>query len=136
MKKDLDLHFTLPAAPDELANVRQIVRGIAEALDVTPERVTDVIIAVDEACANVVAHAYRPEAPGAMNVRAHTDVDDLVVVVSDQGSAIVDSKQPGAGVGLRLIRELSDELVIEGPGPQGTRLTMRFAIDPQASSPS
>jgi two-component sensor histidine kinase len=63
-----------------------------------------------------------------MHLRAHTQANEIVFVVSDNGSAVVESKSAGAGMGLQLIDALSDEFLIEGPGRDGTRLTMRFKL--------
>ena len=64
-----------------------------------------------------------------MHVRAHTQADEVVFVVSDNGSPIVEGKSPGAGLGLQLIERISDRLDIEGPGEDGTRLTIHFNLD-------
>ena len=107
-----------------------MVRAIASTLQVEATQTNGMVLAVDEACANVVAHAYRPEHPDPiMHVRAHTQADEVVFVVSDNGSPIVEGRSPGAGLGLRMIDELSDQLEIEGPGEDGTRLTMHFHVD-------
>jgi anti-sigma regulatory factor (Ser/Thr protein kinase) len=129
MRSDVDVQLTLAARAEELASVRQMVRAIGRTLHVDHELETHMLLAVDEACANVVAHAYQPDQPDAvMHVRAHTQADEVVFVISDQGSPIVEGKQPGAGMGLRLIRHVSDQLVIEGPGEDGTRLTIHFRL--------
>ena len=130
MRRDVDVQLTLAADPSELGQVRQIVRAIGDTLHVPPGRTDDMVLTVDEACANVVAHAYRPDHPERiMHVRVHTQADEVVFVVSDNGSPIVEGKSPSAGLGLRLIREIADQLDIEGPGEDGTRVTNHFHLD-------
>jgi anti-sigma regulatory factor (Ser/Thr protein kinase) len=130
VRRDVDVQLTLAADPSELGQVRQLVRAIGATLQVAPGRADDMVLAVDEACANVVAHAYRPDHPErVMHVRAHTQADEIVFVVSDNGSPIIEGKSPGAGLGLRLIQDIADELDIEGPGEDGTRVTIHFRLD-------
>jgi sigma-B regulation protein RsbU (phosphoserine phosphatase) len=129
MRREVDVQLTLAARPSELRRVREMVGAIAATLGVEGQRADSIMLAVDEACANVVAHAYREDEPdGVMHVRAHTQADEIVFVVSDNGSPIVKGKSTGAGLGLRLIDSLSDELEIEGPGKDGTRLTIHFHL--------
>jgi anti-sigma regulatory factor (Ser/Thr protein kinase) len=129
MRREVDIQLTLAARADELPGVRQMIRAIGRTLHVDAELEGHMLLAVDEACANVVAHAYSPDHPDAlMHVRAHTQADEVVFVVSDQGSPITTGKSPGAGMGLSLIRAISDELEIEGPGDDGTRLTIHFRL--------
>ena len=124
------MQLTLAAVPAELGHVRQVVRAIGATLELDKQRTNDMVLVVDEACANVVAHAYRPDNPDRiMHVRAHTQADEVVFVVSDNGSPIVEGKSPGAGLGLKLIERISDHLDIEGPGEDGTRLTIHFNLD-------
>jgi anti-sigma regulatory factor (Ser/Thr protein kinase) len=123
------MQMTLAADPAELSKVRQMVRAIGSTLHLPPAETNDMVLAVDEACANVVAHAYRADHPERiMHVRAHTQADEVVFVVSDNGSPIVEGKSAGAGLGLRLIEDLSHRLDIEGPGEDGTRLTIHFQL--------
>jgi anti-sigma regulatory factor (Ser/Thr protein kinase) len=130
MRREVDVQLTLAADPGELRQVRAMVRAIASTLQVEATHTHSMVLAVDEACANVIAHAYQPDHPERiMHVRAHTQADEVVFVVSDNGSPIVEGRSPGAGIGLRLIDELSDQLEIEGPAADGTRLTMHFHLD-------
>ena len=130
MKREVDMQLTLAADPAELGRVRQMVRAIGATLRLPAAETNDMVLAVDEACANVVAHAYEPDHPERiMHVRAHTQADEVVFVVSDNGSPIVEGKSSGAGLGLRLIEGLSDQLEIEGPGDDGTRLTIHFNLE-------
>lgn len=87
-----------------------------------------VSLAVTEAVANVVLHAY-PTGHGHVTVTADIVEDELVVVVSDSGvggHSFQSSGQAGLGLGLALIRELSTSATIVPTG-EGTTVTMQFA---------
>jgi anti-sigma regulatory factor (Ser/Thr protein kinase) len=86
-----------------------------------------VALAVTEAITNVVRHAY--SAPGGtVMLSAQASTDELVVAVTDEGigsRSDVARRNPGMGVGLALIRELSKSVHIDAT-TTGTTITMRF----------
>jgi serine/threonine-protein kinase RsbW len=88
----------------------------------------EVRLAVGEACANVVVHAYRNASePGEIHLRALRDEDGLVVEVRDDGcgpSPRADS--PGLGLGVPLMARLSRELQILDRDPSGTLVRLTF----------
>jgi len=53
-----DLEITLPARAENVAVVRHAVGGLGEVLDVDDQTLSDIKLAVTEACTNVVIHAY------------------------------------------------------------------------------
>jgi anti-sigma regulatory factor (Ser/Thr protein kinase) len=90
----------------------------------------DVSLAITEALANVVLHAY-PTREGDVSVVAELVDTDLVVVVSDTGAGarrFESAQSAGLGLGLGLIRGLCPGAVIAAT-PAGTAVTMRFTTD-------
>jgi anti-sigma regulatory factor (Ser/Thr protein kinase) len=86
-----------------------------------------VALAVTEAVANAVRHAY-PDGSGEAQVVVEVTDEQVVVSVTDQGTGVrgfTASRSPGAGLGLRLIRTLADDVRIE-PGSGGTLVRMMF----------
>jgi serine/threonine-protein kinase RsbW len=87
-----------------------------------------VALAVTEAVTNVVRHAY--SAPGGtIMLSAEASADELVIVVADEGIGSrghIARRNPGMGIGLPLIRELSASVRIDATN-NGTTITMRFA---------
>ncbi len=127
MTLEVHTRLVLPAQAERLRDVREVVRTVAATAGAPIDRIEDMVLAVGEACANVVAHAY-DEGGGDMHVLIDRRQDDLVMVVSDSGAPIVDKRSEGAGVGLKLIRELCDSVAIEGPGDAGTVIVMTFRL--------
>jgi anti-sigma regulatory factor (Ser/Thr protein kinase) len=89
-----------------------------------------VALAVSEAVANVVVHAYRDRHPGAepgdVHVTVRVEADELLVAVVDKGvgmAARADS--PGAGLGLAIIATLADRFEVQQLNT-GTRLLLGF----------
>ena len=86
-----------------------------------------IAIAVSEAVANAVVHAYPDRSDGHVRVHASQELGALLIIISDDGQGMAaQSDRGGLGVGLSLIARLCSSLQIDGDGV-GTRLTMRFA---------
>jgi serine/threonine-protein kinase RsbW len=99
------------------------------ALDET--KVSDVVLAVNEAMANAAEYAYVAVGrPGTMHVQAHYDwtAATLTVTVSDQG--VWRSTDPGTterrrGRGIPLMRALADRAIVDS-SPAGTRVCLEW----------
>jgi anti-sigma regulatory factor (Ser/Thr protein kinase) len=120
------LELSLRATPSELREMRDSVVAFAEGMPgIDPGAVR---LAVGEACANAVVHAYRSAVePGEIHLRAIAIEDGLVVEVRDDGcgpSPRDDS--PGLGLGLPLMARLSRELQVLAREPSGTLVRLLF----------
>jgi serine/threonine-protein kinase RsbW len=122
-----DLEITLPARAENVAVVRHAVGGLGEVLDVDDQTLSDIKLAVTEACTNVVVHAY-PDGEGPMGLRASIDDRRLYLVVLDRGRGIVPRPDsPGLGLGLPLIATLAESLEL-GTG-RGEETEVRMVFD-------
>ena len=121
---------TVPAVAENVAPLRHAVVDLAAEAGAEEGVRTDLALAVGEACANVVVHAYPPGDIGPLIVQAAIDTSEIVVTVVDQGQGMTPRPDsPGLGLGLPLIANLSDRLEIqEGPDGVGTQLEMVFAL--------
>ena len=127
MSGHVHTRLALPARSDQLRLVRSAVRSLAAVAGADSDRIDDMVVAVNEACANVITHAYGEE-QGELHLLVDRREADLVFVVSDSGKPVIERRTAGAGLGLPMIRELSDSVTIEGPGDAGTVVVMTFAL--------
>lgn len=105
--------LTLDARPESLSVVRHVLGALPASWTVDAETFDDVLVAVNEACSNVVLHAY-PGQDGLMEVHGKVDGARLHVAVTDRGDGIERDVEPhDHGVGLDLIETLSDQVVID-----------------------
>jgi anti-sigma regulatory factor (Ser/Thr protein kinase) len=107
------------------------VLALADARGAGKTAQADIALAVSEACANVVMHAYLgdPE-PGPLTAEAYHDKGELVVVITDEGRGMVPRPDsPGLGLGLPLITRLTERVEIGDYAPTGTEVRMTFAFD-------
>lgn len=113
------------AAPKELQETRRVVRGVLAEAGASDDCARDVVLAVDEACQNVIRHAYGPERSGDIELTIERDGDALVVTVVDWAPRVdpqqirpreLDDVRPG-GLGTFLIQEVMDAADFVEPPP-------------------
>lgn len=117
------------AVADHVADVRRAVLAFAREHGASGAALSDIALAVSEACTNVVMHAYIDTTPGPIRVEAYHENGELVVVVADEGRGMAPRPDsPGLGLGLALIARLAERVEITDHTPTGTKLQMTFAV--------
>ena len=123
-----DVALTLPARAENVAVVRHALGGLGEALDLDPQTLSDLKLAVTEACTNVVVHAY-PDGEGLMEIAADIEGAVLRISIRDDGRGIVPRPDsPGLGLGLPLIATLSETLELGKADDDRTEVSMTFRM--------
>ena len=127
----LDLEF--PAQPGEMRTVRAALRTALDGEEVAPELRDKLVLVVDEACTNIMRHAYCGS-EGNIALRLSRERDMLVFEIADQAPPVdpkrvqprdLDECRPG-GLGVAFIDSLMDEWRIEpAHGGKGNVLHMR-----------
>jgi len=132
--------LTLDALPENLALTRLALAGVAANAGASREIVADLKLAVTEACTNVIQHAYgEADGTGTIVVRYTGEPGLVEVEVEDSGSGFEIAAPPdtteqngaGNGMGLMIIRVLSDELEISDTG-SGMRLRFVKRFSPES----
>jgi serine/threonine-protein kinase RsbW len=132
-----NLRLSLSNRPENVSLVRDVLTGLAEAIQLDEDSTYDIKAAVTEACNNVVLHAYEGK-EGPLGVELYAPASGIVAVVRDRGKGIAPGVQSGEevgpGIGLRMIRALVSELEFENQtaagaseGAGGTGVRMTFA---------
>jgi anti-sigma regulatory factor (Ser/Thr protein kinase) len=118
----MTLREELPAAPASVGAARRLLRRFAGDLGVDLDGVE---LAVSEAVANAVAHAYK-DSRGTVELQAAVAPYELQVVVRDHGCGMGGKENGGgAGFGLPIIRRLARHVEVADARP-GVVLTMTF----------
>jgi PAS domain S-box-containing protein len=126
--RDRRLVRRYPARPDQLSVARRALREWLAEVNVPEAERPDVVLAVGEALANAVEHAYWRTAPGAVEIDASCPRDgELVIRIADEGNWR-DPQAPGdRGRGLAIMEELTDSLETK-TSRGGTIVTLRRRI--------
>ena len=125
-----------PARAEAVPLARHAAARCARTLGADESVAQAVALAVTEACANAVLHAYRErEEPGEMTVSVDKQDDFLCVNVVDDGVGMVPRlDSPGLGMGLPLISKLTAAVELRSRPEGGCHVRMRFDLAPQAAA--
>ena len=121
-------HQVFPAVSEELYSIRSSVRAWLEARGIAESAAADILIAVGEATANVVRHAYRGQEAGDLEVRMTLEDALVDIEVSDKGRWIEPEKTGDQlGIGTELIRGVSEGMSVHS-GVEGTQVSFRIKL--------
>jgi anti-anti-sigma factor len=122
----------LPAVPASLPGLRRRLGAWLTGLGMGEQDRVGVMVAVGEACANAVEHAYRGQDAGLMFVTAGVDVDGVLTVsVRDEGNWRPPDRDPGdRGRGLLIMRQMVDRVEIEEEHGTTVTLSLRLRRSP------
>jgi serine/threonine-protein kinase RsbW len=123
-----DFELRIRAEVEELQQLRHALGPWLDGHGAAPDVRTEITLAVHEAAANAVEHAY-VRVPGELVVRAREDDGCVVVVVEDAGEWRAPSRTDQRGRGLALMHGLMDDVEIAAAGSgSGTRVTLRRRV--------
>lgn len=115
-EKPFELEFS--ADPKKLRMVRERVQLACESLGCDKKTVSDVVIAVNEACMNIIQHAYKGNVGGDIKLGINLKGDVLNVEILDYAEPVdtdlikprnLDDVKPG-GLGTHFIQEIMDQI--------------------------
>lgn len=124
---------TFPARADALQAVREVVNQACDDCGCTQSMATDIVIAVGEACQNVVRHAYKDIEDGEATLEIYCKEGIIEFHLQDSAPSVDPEKlkpewpeEPGpGGLGICLIHDIMDEVEhIPAPSGQGNLLRM------------
>lgn len=132
------VHRSWPADPEQLVRIRRELAGWLAPLALTEEQTADVVLAVDEAAANAVRHAYGPGEAGAVELTlwteggTETEPATLSIEVVDHGQWRPPVEEPTeGGRGIGLMNTMSESVLIHYDD-RGSRVLLRHRIaDPE-----
>ncbi|MDO8588600.1 MAG: ATP-binding protein [Armatimonadota bacterium] len=126
------VELKIPCKPEYVRTVRSVVKELAEELALPVESVDAVQIAVSEAVANIIRHAYGPgKSPQPVFLRCCRGPGRLTIEIIDRGIgfSVPKTDQPPdlsreGGLGIVLIRALMDRVDYWSRPNVGTRIRM------------
>lgn len=137
MSQTPELRLELLSKPAYLCGVRELIGGVAQQLGFTPPHAHHIVLAVDEALANVMVHGYQRREDGPIRVDVFRVADNgansgIKIVIEDEGKTVdpatirsreLSDIRPG-GLGVHIIREMMNEVAYEPRPSGGMRLTL------------
>jgi serine/threonine-protein kinase RsbW len=127
---------TFPGKYESLAKIAEFVRQAACSAGFDSITAYQVETAVDEACSNIIEHAYGGEDRGEIGFESQVSDNELVIILRDTGKHFnpgkyrsPDLKAPlqkrdNHGLGLFFIKKLMDEVLFSYDEASGNQLKM------------
>jgi serine/threonine-protein kinase RsbW len=125
-----------PGRYDSLAGIVDLVTAAAEKAGLDMRGVHAVQLAVDEACSNIIEHAYGGEGRGDIECTCCANSDGLTMTLTDHGAPFDPDSVPEpdlqgdlegraeGGLGVYIMRQVMDEVRYEFTPDSGNVLTM------------
>jgi len=125
-----------PGNYKNLETISEFVIGQAEQADFSPSAVYAIQTAVDEACANIIDHAYGGENLGEIAIQIEKIKKGLRIILWDQGEPFNPDDVPEPditspleirkerGLGIFFMRKLMDEVTFSFSESKGNKLTL------------
>ena len=117
------LNLCITSQTKNLNLVREFVASAAKDAGFDEITINNIIIAVDEACTNIIKHAYENKPDNSVDVSITFDNNKFNIIIKDKGKSFDPSKisSPNmneyfkqykvGGLGIHLMRSLMDEVI-------------------------
>jgi serine/threonine-protein kinase RsbW len=128
--------LTVPGRYEYLATIADFIAEMGRDAGFDQDTIFHVQMAVDEACSNVIEHAYQGEDRGDITLTCRCEEKEWVILIYDQGRAFDPSSVPEpnlnpnldeiktGGLGLYFMRQLMDEVEFSFDENKGNKLRM------------
>ena len=124
---------------EKLQPLRQLVHGILGKLECSDEHIQAIVLAVNEACMNVIQHAYHNRDDGEIIIEFYKENNELIIRIIDYADKVdmnliksrnLDDVRPG-GLGVYFISQLMEHVEYKNLSSEtGNLLEMRKHIFP------
>jgi len=120
--KTKQYQLKIPSQTDNLELIRNFVSGVAKKVGFDANDTNKIELAIDEACSNVIKHAYKHDEHQDINIAIKIDYQKIAIIVTDRGDSfrMKDVELPDmknylaelrvGGLGIYLMKTLMDEV--------------------------
>lgn len=133
--------LSIPGRFSGLEKIREFVGQFAKEAGMSDSAVYAVQLAVDEACSNIIEHAYGGEDVGIIDCTCVVKDESLMIIIRDHGKSFKPEEVPpmqkdvplqkvkSGGAGIYLMKQLMDEVTFEFNKDSGNVLTLVKYLD-------
>ncbi len=121
-KNKINKSLKITSRTENLSVIREFILSAAEEVGIKPGVTEDVMLAVDEACTNIIKHAYQSYPEGEILLKLNYSDHKLTITIVDYGSSFNPNDVPDpdlqkyyrqhrvGGLGMYLMKTLMDEV--------------------------
>lgn len=134
--KNINRRLSVKSTTDNLARIRTFVKKQASAAGFNADEANKIVLAVDEACTNIIKHAYKYSEFGKINININFNKVRLRISITDEGSHFNSSSVPEpdlkkyyeerrvGGLGMYLMKRLMDEVIYSQFNSKRNKVTL------------
>ncbi len=134
--KQIHKKLKVKSTTDNLSRIRDFIHQTAMECKLPKEKIGDIILAVDEACTNVIKHAYKYSPEGEIDIDIKCKNNRFYVIITDKGEKFDITLIPEpdlekyhkekrvGGLGIFLMRKLMDEVKYSHLSGNRNRVTL------------
>jgi serine/threonine-protein kinase RsbW len=118
----MEYKYTTSCSKNELRNIRAFVGDVLRKLPISDIRVNEIVLAVDEVCANMIIHSCSNDPSYSIDLIISIDEDELIFEFVNRGERfdistykepdlkeLIEKRRKG-GLGLMLIHRIMDKI--------------------------
>ena len=126
------MFVSIPSQPKYIRCVRALISRAAQEYPIPEVEVREIVLAVDEACSNIIKHAYEGDGNQTIEVTLHLSPEAIRVEIRDYGSKVhpkeihpraLDDVKPG-GLGTHFMNCCMDKVEFDTSPTKGNILRM------------
>ncbi len=130
--------IVISSSTDNLSLVRSFIEYHGRELELADKEIAHISLAVDEACTNIIKHAYNYSKNGKIKINIDKKKDKLSVKLTDKGSHFDPSIIPdpnieesqkmkkGGGLGMFLMKKIMDEVEYNAKGKGNELILIKY----------
>ena len=134
--KNIKKRLSVNSTTNNLARIRNFIKTQSRNAGFDEETANKIVLAADEACTNIIKHAYKYSAKGKINVNLSFSQNKLRIAITDEGTHFNSSsiKDPDlkkyyeekkvGGLGMFLMKKLMDEVSYSHPNSKKNKVTL------------
>ena len=114
--KSEPIFLSIRSHPKNLKHIRRMMADVTLKTRVSKKESANIILAVDEACSNIIKHSYKNNPNRKINLTVIQEIDFLTILVVDDGIKFdinsikarkINEIRPG-GLGIYIIKQVMD----------------------------
>ena len=141
MRRETDIsksELVISSSTDNLSLVRSFIEFHGRELELGHKEIAHISLAVDEACTNIIKHAYNYSKNGKIKIKINKKKNKLLVKLTDNGSHFDPSIIPepnieesqkmkkGGGLGMFLMKKIMDEVEYNAKGKGNELILIKY----------
>ena len=110
------IHLSVTSHPKNLKHIRSVIADVISKTNLSKEDSGSIIIAVDEACSNIIRHSYKNDYDRKIDLTVKLKTNSLTISIVDDGIKFdINSIEPRdtnhlkpGGLGIYIIKQIMD----------------------------